>query len=317
MPVRDRAQATAPGFELTSGNAETVALICRRLDGLPLAIELAAARIRMLPPRALLARLDDGLTVLAGGPRDLPERQRTLTSTLDWSFGLLTADEQTLFARLGLFAGSFGLQAARAVCAGEANPAAGDGAEPDQHLVDTLGALVDSSLVRAAGLQWPAPRFTLLDTVREYALERLRATDGWAEVHQRHASYFQALAEPRDDELQGTGQLAWLDRLETRHPDLVAALAWLVDTGQIGPACPLCVGDLAVLVAARPRGGGCPGTPGRSWPAAPGWPRTTGPWRWPGARSSCWPAGTTTRPSRCLSRACRCSARPVTRWVRP
>ena len=230
-----RAQAADSGFALTDSNAQAVAQICRRLDGLPLAIELAAARIRVLPPRALLARLDGGLSVLADGPRDLPERQRTLRATLDWSFGLLPPDAQALFTRLGVFAGSFGLRASRAVCAAGHNLAAGDQAEADQPLLDALGALVDSSLVRLQPGN-DQPRFTLLDTVREYTLERLRATDAWAEVHQRHASYFQALAEPRDDELQGTGQLAWLDRLETRHPDLVAALSWLVDTHQIGPA---------------------------------------------------------------------------------
>ena len=118
----DRARAEAPGFELTSGNAQAVAEICRRLDGLPLAIELAAARIRLLPPQALLARLDDRMSLLTAGPRDLPERQRTLRNTLDWSFGLLSSDEQALFARLGVFAGTFGLPAAEAVC-GDAPPA--------------------------------------------------------------------------------------------------------------------------------------------------------------------------------------------------
>ena len=111
-----RARAVAPGFTLTGRNTQAVAEICRRLDGLPLAIELAAARVRLLPPRALLARLDDRMGVLTSGPRDLPERQRTLRNTLDWSFGLLSADEQALFARLGVFAGTFGLPAVTAVC---------------------------------------------------------------------------------------------------------------------------------------------------------------------------------------------------------
>jgi predicted ATPase len=226
---RDRAQATAPGFELTSGNAETVAQICRRLDGLPLAIELAAARIRMLPPRALLARLDDGLTVLAGGPCDLPERQRTLTSTLDWSFGLLTADEQTLFARLGVFAGTFGLPAVAAIC----GPA-----DPGDRLMDTLSALVDSSLVRPQAYG-DEPRFALLETVREYALERLHDSGDGQEIRNRHAAYFRRLAEPAASELQGAGQLAWLDRLEAHHDNLTAAMSWLLDTGQFGPAVQL------------------------------------------------------------------------------
>ena len=127
-----RARAAAPGFELTRRNAQAVAEICRRLDGLPLAIELAAARIRLLPPRALLARLDDRMSVLTAGPRDLPERQRTLRNTLDWSFGLLSADEQALFARLGVFAGTFGLPAAEAVC-GDAEPASRPARTHDGH----------------------------------------------------------------------------------------------------------------------------------------------------------------------------------------
>jgi predicted ATPase len=221
----ERARAAAPGFELTRENAQAVAQICRRLDGLPLALELAAAKVRLLPPQALLARLDDGLGVLAGGPRDLPERQRTLTSTLDWSYGQLSRAEQALFARLSAFAGTFGLPAAEAVC--------GPGAGSD--IVDALASLVDSSLVRPQP-DGDEPRFALLGTVREYALERLRNSGEWTEVHQRHAAYFQALAEPAESELQGAGQLAWLDRLEIRHDNLSTALAWLVDTGQLGSA---------------------------------------------------------------------------------
>src|SRR5262249_50855227 len=133
-----RARAEAPGFELTPSNAQVVAEICRRLDGLPLAIELAAARIRLLPPRALLARLDDPMSLLTTGPRGLPERQRPLRNTLDWSFGLLSADAQALFPRLGVFAGSFGLPAVTAICADAIQGA----------IEDALGSLVDSSLVR-------------------------------------------------------------------------------------------------------------------------------------------------------------------------
>jgi predicted ATPase len=222
-----RADAAAPGFELTGRNGQAIAEICRRLDGLPLAIELAAARIRLLPPYALLARLDDRMSVLTAGPRDLPERQRTLRNTLDWSFGLLSADEKALFARLGVFAGTFGLPAAEAVC--------GDRAGQAGHSMDTLSSLVDSSLVRPEPREDDA-RFSLLETIRVYALERLRESGDWQDVHGRHAAYFLSLAEPADAELHGAGQLAWLNRLEIRRGNLNAALSWLTDTDQLGAA---------------------------------------------------------------------------------
>ena len=225
----ERARAAVPDFELTCGNAWAIGQICRRLDGLPLAIELAAARVRLLPPRALLARLDDRMDVLTGGAPDLPERQRTLRNTLDWSFSLLSADERALFPRLGVFAGSFGLPAAEAVCGGAAGP-----------VMDTMGSLVDSSLVRLETRdQDDEPRFRLLETVREYALERLCDSGDWADAHDRHAAHFLALAEPAEDELGDPGQLAWVERLEARHDNLRAALSWLVDTGQMGQAVQL------------------------------------------------------------------------------
>ena len=229
----ERAQAAAPSFRLASDNAEAVAEICRRLDGLPLAIELAAARVRLLPPQALLARLDDRFSLLTGGARDLPERQRTLRNTLDWSFGLLPAREQALFARLGVFAGTFSLPAAEAVC-GDARDADPDPGRAGP-VLDTLGSLVDSSLVRA-DTRCGEPRFALLETIREYALERLHEGGGWAGAHDRHAAYFLALAEPAEAELQGLGQLAWLDRLEPEHDNVRAAMSWLVDAGQLWPA---------------------------------------------------------------------------------
>jgi predicted ATPase len=225
----ERARAAAPGFELTSDNAQAVAQICRRLDGLPLAIELAAARVRLLPPQALLDRLDGGLQVLTSGARDLPERQRTLRNTLDWSYGLLSPGEQALFARLGVFAGTFGLPAAQAVCG------AADSAGAGQAVIDRLGTLVNSSLV-CAEPRGDEPRFRLLATVREYALQRLRETGDWTQVHDRHAAHFLALAEPAEAELHGQGQLAWLDRLEVRHDNLAAALSWLTETGKPGEA---------------------------------------------------------------------------------
>ena len=229
-----RAQAASAGFELTSGNAAAVAEICRRLDGLPLAIELAAARVRLLPPQALLARLDDRMGLLTGGARDLPERQQTLRTTLDWSFDLLPGGEQALFARLGVFAGTFDLPAAEAV------GAAADPADPGRagHVMDTLGSLVDSSLVRPQTRDGE-PRFGLLETIREYALERLRDGADWREAHDRHAAYFRALAEPALAELQGPGQLAWLDRLETEHGNLGAAMSWLAEQDQLEAAIQL------------------------------------------------------------------------------
>jgi predicted ATPase len=221
----ERAQAADPGFDLTDANAVAVAAICRRLDGLPLAIELAAARVRLLPPSALLARLGQRFSLLTGGTRDLPERQRTLRNTLEWSYGLLPASEQTLFARLGVFAGPFSLPAAEAVAA--YSPDQGQATVPEQ-VIDTLGTLVDSSLVRPEN-QDGEPRFSLLQTIREYALECLAAGGDWVQTHDRHAAYFQALADPAAAELAGPGQLTWLDRLQTEHDDLLAAMSWLAD----------------------------------------------------------------------------------------
>jgi predicted ATPase len=217
----ERAHAAAPGFELTRGNAAAVAEICRRLDGLPLAIELAAARVKMLAPQAMAPRLDERFSLLTSGARDMPERQRTLRNTLDWSFGLLSPAEQDLFARLGVFAGSFGLPAAEAVGGGP--------------VMDTLGGLVDGSLVRAQ-TGGGEPRFVLLETIREYALERLHERGDWTGAHDRHAAYFVAWGEPADADLTGPGQVPWLDRLETDHDNLLAAMSWLVDHGPLEQA---------------------------------------------------------------------------------
>jgi predicted ATPase len=228
----ERAHAAVAGFELTAGNAAAVAEICRRLDGLPLAIELAAARVRLLPPQALASRLDQRFSVLTGGARDLPERQQTLRSTLEWSFGLLPAGEQALFARLGVFVGSFSLPAAEAVGAGSADE--GRAGRPGP-VMDTLAALIDSSLVRPQ-TGGGEPRFALLETIREYARERLREGGDWVPAHDRHAAYFLALAEPVAADLAGLGQLAWLDRLETEHDNVWAAMSWLVDHGPLEQA---------------------------------------------------------------------------------
>jgi predicted ATPase len=227
----ERARAKSAGFELTSANVEAVAEICRRLDGLPLAIELAAARVRMLAPEALLARLDDRMGLLTGGPRNLPERQRTLRATLDWSFNLLTDVDQVMLARLGVFAGPFDLPAAEAVC-GTAPDGAGVTAEPARPVIDTLSSLVDSSLVQAED-DGREPTFRLLETIREYALEHLRDSGEWAQAHDRHAAYFIALAEPAEAEMHGPWQLAWLDRLQAAHDNLQQVLSWLLEKDRI------------------------------------------------------------------------------------
>jgi predicted ATPase len=222
----ERARAVAPGFELTSENIRAVAEICRRLDGLPLAIELAAARARLLPPPALLARLDDRLSLLTGGPRDLPERQRTLRNTLDWSFDLLSAREQRLFRRLSVFPGSFDLEAAEDAC----GDTGGDG-DHGGEVIDTLGALLDASLIRGTDRSGP-PRFTLLETIRDYARECLRDAGEWHQTHERHAGHFMALAAASESGLEGPGQVAWLDRLEAEHHNLAAAMTWYLDQNQ-------------------------------------------------------------------------------------
>jgi predicted ATPase len=144
------------------------------------------ARIRLLPLQVLLDRLGDRMSLLTGGARDLPERQRTLRNTLDWSFGLLSAGEQAQFVRLGVFAGPFSLPAAEAVCAPDDGQASGPG-----QVMETLGSLVDSSLVRAE-TRGGEPRFSLLETIRDYALERLAGGGDWVQAHDRHAAYFQA-----------------------------------------------------------------------------------------------------------------------------
>jgi len=159
----------------------------------------------------------------------LPERQRTLRDSLDWSFGLLSAAEQALFARLGVFAGSFSLSAAETVGADSADE---DQAPGSGQVMDTLGSLVDASLVRAE-TRGGQPRFSLLETIREYALERLRQDGNWVQARDRHAAYFLALAEPAAAALAGPEQLAWLGRLETEHGNLWAAMSWLVGHGPL------------------------------------------------------------------------------------
>ena len=213
-----RARAARAGFALTNDNAAAVAAICHRLDGLPLAIELAAARVKFFPPEALLARLERPLQVLTGGPRDLPGRQQTLRGTIDWSYNLLDRGEQALFRRLGVFVGGCTPEAAAAVCAAEG--------DPQQDPVDGLASLADKSLLRPIEGPDGQPRFAMLETVSEYALERLEQSDEAEAIRQRHASYFVALAEVAERHRYTPAQGGWLLRLDADHDNMRAALAW-------------------------------------------------------------------------------------------
>jgi len=209
-----RVQDVRPNFMLTPENVASVSEICVRLDGLPLALELAAARIKLLSPQTLLARLSSRLQLLTGGPRDLPERQQTLRATIDWSYHLLKLSEQRLLWRLAVFVGGWMLEDAAAVCDGES--------DLGLDVLDGMQALVGQSLVRQEQGLDGEPRFVMLETIREYGLEQLDASGELETLGQRHAAYFLALAEaahrPQD--------VAWLDRLEAEHANLRAALAW-------------------------------------------------------------------------------------------
>ncbi|HEY0601597.1 MAG TPA: tetratricopeptide repeat protein [Herpetosiphonaceae bacterium] len=211
-----RAQAVKRDFQITNENAPAVAEICARLDGLPLAIELAATRTKLLTPQALLARLDNRLKMLTGGARDLSARQQTLRGAIDWSYDLLDSAEQQLFARLAVFVGGWTLEAAEAICQDAA----------DLDLLDGLQSLVDKSLVRQIETEQGEPRFMLLETIREYALERLTLSGAAEAACAGHASYYLELAEQMEPELVGMNQAASLDRLETEHNNLRAALTW-------------------------------------------------------------------------------------------
>jgi len=215
----ERAQAIKPDFVLSETTAPDVAAICRRLDGLPLAIELAAARIRVLPPAQLLTRLDQRLKVLTGGSRDLPARQQTLRSAIEWSHDLLDPAEQSIFARLAVFSGGCTFEAAEAVCG------AAGGFRLD--VLDGLDSLTQKSLLRPDDGADGETRFGMLETIREYGLERLDATGEADTVRKTHADYFLALAETAEPRLTSSDQVDWLNRLGAEHDNFRSALAWL------------------------------------------------------------------------------------------
>ncbi|MDP9367435.1 MAG: LuxR C-terminal-related transcriptional regulator, partial [Chloroflexota bacterium] len=220
----ERAQAVRSDFMLSPANAGAVAALCQRLDGLPLGIELAAARVKALPPPALLTRLERRLPVLTGGGRDLPARQQTMRDAIAWSYDLLTREEQILFSRLSVFVGGFILEAAEAV--------AGTLDDLSLDLFDGVCSLVDKSLLRQEGDPNDEPRYLMLETVREFGREQLAASGEEKATRERHAAWCLALAEE-------TGPVLWQKhdpgvaaRLEAEHPNLRAALAWFSETGQ-------------------------------------------------------------------------------------
>jgi predicted ATPase len=257
-----RGRDVRPDFALTAANAPTVVEICRRLDGLPLAIELAAAWLKLLSPRALLARLagtDRGaapsppvepghrarptapLQILTGGAHDLPPRLRTLRNAIAWSHDLLSPEEQALFRRLAVFAGGFSLEGAEAVSRGvEESRSRGAGLVlldssptrlPDSSVLGLVASLLDKSLLRRLAVAEreatdEEPRFGMLETVRDYALERLEASGEGDQIATRHAAHYLAVAEAAEPALLGPEQRRWLDRLETEHDNLRATLAW-------------------------------------------------------------------------------------------
>jgi non-specific serine/threonine protein kinase len=218
-----QARSVRSDFELTPANAPDIALICVRLEGLPLAIELAAARVKLLTPSALLARLESRLNTLKGGAQDLPARQRTLQNSIDWSYNLLTEGEKLLFARLAAFHGGCSLEAAQAVCSAGLPMAVWDGLE----------SLINKSLIQQKALPTGEPRLDMLETLHEYAWERLEASGEAAAIRQRHAEYYLELAERAEPELCTARQSHWFRQLEADHENMRAVLHWALEGGNI------------------------------------------------------------------------------------
>jgi predicted ATPase/class 3 adenylate cyclase len=214
----ERAASVKPDFGVTNDNAPAVAEICARLDGLPLAIELAAARVKVLTPQAMLARLEHRLQVLSRGSRDVPTRQQTLRDAIGWSYDLLEEDERALFARLSVFVGGFSLEVAETVC----NP---DG-ELGLDTLDGVASLTNKSLLRQMESEVGESRFFMLETIREYAGERLAQSADHETVVRRHAAHFLEVAERAAPELTGAAQVEWLDIVATEHDNLRAAIEW-------------------------------------------------------------------------------------------
>ncbi|MBA2518214.1 MAG: helix-turn-helix domain-containing protein, partial [Chloroflexia bacterium] len=227
----ERAHAVRQDLVFTAEQATAVEAICQRLDGLPLAIELAAARVNVLPPTDLLARLVRMLPLLTGGPRDAPARLRTMRGAIAWSYDLLTGDERAFFHRLAVFAGGFTLDAAEAV-AGAGTPLRVQGVPGtpvSAAALDLVAALVDKSLLRAEVVAGGATRYGMLETIREFGLERLAASGEADAVHQHHADWYLAFAADAGPRAKQPGAAPWVERLRREHPNLRAALTWFLD----------------------------------------------------------------------------------------
>jgi predicted ATPase/DNA-binding CsgD family transcriptional regulator len=219
-----RAQLARPDFALTTANATAVAVICRRLDGLPLAIELAAARTRHLPAPALLGHLERPLPLLTGGPRDQPARLQAMRTAIGWSYDLLSADEQAAFRRLAVLAGGGSLDAVAAVIAGTG--------EIGGEVLDTVRTLVEQSLLIQTEGPPGEPRYGMLETIREFGLERLAASGEESATRTAHATFYLALAEQAEPFLIVSGSAAWVERLATERGNLQTAVAWALRTGR-------------------------------------------------------------------------------------
>ncbi len=230
----ERAMGALPAFELTDDNAPSVVEIVRRLDGLPLAIELGAARVRLLPVETLRGRLDQRLAVLTGGPRDRPERQQTLRAAIDWSYDLLDEPDRRLFERLAVFAGGGSLAEIEAIC--------GPSSELGREVLDGLDSLIEKSLLRSVPGTGQEPRFAMLATIREYALERLDVRGESETLPRRHALAFLDLVESCAGHLTGEDSRPRLDRLQLDHDNLRAACDWAVATGSVEIALKLGAG---------------------------------------------------------------------------
>ena len=226
-----RAQTVNADFQLTDANAAAVAEICLRLDGLPLALELAAARTKLLSPQELLVRLEDPLAVLTDGPRDLPVRQQTLCNTLHWSYQLLSASEQQLYRLLSVFVGRFTLEAAEAVSASQM------AIDAEYHFLDGITSLISKSLVLTIQQEGEPSRLFLLETIREYGRECLETSGEMERVRSAHAEYYLWLAEEAEQHLSSPQQARWLACLERDHSNLRAALQWFLDQVEQGASC--------------------------------------------------------------------------------